>query len=413
MSGLDRISIHGYRAARDVEFTPGPICALVGEASSGKSTVLTAIWSLLEAAAPVPTSEDVSYGGARIHIEADIGEGATIFLDARPPGTLNLNREAAPPTLFLPAYLRGTTVVAPTTAPEAAVAAALLRPADVPGPWGGGDGGLAIVSGIERLYESGIAGLVLLIEEPELYLSPQAQRRLERVLRTLTENGNQVLYSTHAPAFLSVDRLDELALVRHDPGEGTRLSQPKPLPEDQSFRALAEFDNERAELFLARVALLVEGRTEKLAFPFVFGALGYDVDREGVAVIECGGKSNIPLFARVCNECAIPYVIVHDRDAPRGQAPNESERNVNAAIQAVAGRARTIVLVPDFEGILGVKKRSRKPERAWRSLSERNGKMPTALVRAVERVVAVARSQSEGDVPAAPPRAHGDVPVGL
>jgi len=40
---LDRVRIHGFRAARDVTFAPGPLCALVGEAASGKSTVLTAI----------------------------------------------------------------------------------------------------------------------------------------------------------------------------------------------------------------------------------------------------------------------------------------------------------------------------------------------------------------------------------
>ena len=56
---LRRVSIHGYRAARELELTPGSVCALVGEASSGKSTVLTAIWTLLEAAAPPPTIDDV------------------------------------------------------------------------------------------------------------------------------------------------------------------------------------------------------------------------------------------------------------------------------------------------------------------------------------------------------------------
>jgi len=49
---LKRISMQGYRAAHDLEFEPASVCALVGEASSGKSTVLTGIWSLLEAAAP-------------------------------------------------------------------------------------------------------------------------------------------------------------------------------------------------------------------------------------------------------------------------------------------------------------------------------------------------------------------------
>ena len=59
---LKSICIQGYRTARELEFQPGSLMALVGEASSGKSTVLTAIWTLLEAAAPPPTIEDILQG---------------------------------------------------------------------------------------------------------------------------------------------------------------------------------------------------------------------------------------------------------------------------------------------------------------------------------------------------------------
>ena len=99
MALIERVTINGFRGARDVVLEPGPVCALVGESSSGKSTVLSAIWTLLEAAAPMPTGADVSRGHSRVHVEAVTGE-RTLFLDARPPDTLNLNREGAPPGLF-------------------------------------------------------------------------------------------------------------------------------------------------------------------------------------------------------------------------------------------------------------------------------------------------------------------------
>src|SRR5207342_1895975 len=129
MAPLRRVSIQGYRAARELELTPGSVCALVGEASSGKSTVLTAIWTLLEAAAPPPTIDDVAHdaAGGRIKLEADIPK-STIFLDAKPPDTLNLNRAGAPPVLFLPANLRSRTMVAPATGRGAAEVAELLQP---------------------------------------------------------------------------------------------------------------------------------------------------------------------------------------------------------------------------------------------------------------------------------------------
>jgi CRISPR-associated exonuclease Cas4 len=247
---------------------------------------------------------------------------------------------------------------------------------------------------MERVLAAGLRRFVLLIEEPELYLSPHAQRHLYRVLRDLAQSGNQILYSTHAPVFLSVDRLEELALVRHTSDVGTTLFQPDPLPEAESFRALSEFDSDRAELFLARAALLVEGRTEKLTFPLVFEALDVEADKEGIIVLECGGKGNMPLFARICNACGIPYVIVHDRDAPAGSRPVESELIVNRQIQDVAGRRRTVVLVPDFEAVSGVnaRGRSRKPHRAYRRYTGNNGDVPEPLKQAVDKVVRAART---------------------
>ena len=393
MGALARISIQGYRAARELELAPGALCALVGEASSGKSTVLTAIWTLLEAAAPPPTIEVVSQETAhgRIHLEADVAAG-TIFLDARPPDTLNLNRAGAPPVLFLPANLRSRTMVAPATGRGAAAVAELLRPPSAEHHWAATDGGLGLVTGMEKLLGSHLRQFVLLIEEPELYLSPHSQRHLYRILRMLAQRGNQILYSTHAPVFLSVDRLEELALVRHASGHGTTLFQPQPLAETETFRALSEFDSDRAELFLARCALLVEGRTEKMTFPLVFEALGVDLDKEGILVLECGGKGNMPLFARICNACGVPYVVVHDRDAPKGTRPVESEHVVNRQIREVAGSRRTVVLTPDFEAVSGVRarNRARKPQKAWHRYRG-TGQVPEPLKVAVEKVLRAAQ----------------------
>ena len=84
MPPLKWISIQGYRDARELKFEPGPMSALVGEASSGKSTVLTGVWTLLEAAAPPPTIDDVRRGASgRIHIEAETERGARGFGSSR------------------------------------------------------------------------------------------------------------------------------------------------------------------------------------------------------------------------------------------------------------------------------------------------------------------------------------------
>jgi hypothetical protein len=384
MTLIERVTINGFRGARDVMLAPGPLSALAGESSSGKSTVLSAIWTLLEASAPMPIGEDVSRGHTRVRLEATVGDHS-LFLDARPPATLNLNRDGAPPCLFFPANLRPTALLAPTDG-RAKQAVALAMSHD------GNDGGLSLIRSIAALVEARTRGVVVLIEEPELYLSPPAQRHLHRLLRQLAVRGrNQVLYSTHSPVFLGIDRLDELVLVRHDERSGTRLLQPEALSKRQVFRLLAELDSERAEMFLSRAVLLVEGRTEKFALPFIFEALGYDADREAITVVDCAGKGNISLFAEICNACRIPYVVLHDRDAPRGQAPAQAEQIANETILRVAGRKRTVMLIPDFEAVTGLPARRGKPEAAWRRFRSGNGDVPGPLAQAVERVVAAAR----------------------
>jgi hypothetical protein len=132
----------------------------------------------------------------------------------------------------------------------------------------------AALDAFEGRVAAGLRTTVVSADEPELHLRPQAQRWFARLLHRAAEQGNQVVYGTRSPAFLNVARLHELVYVeRRTPG-GTTALRPPTLTADEDFRVLSEFDAERAELLLARAALLVEGETEKLALPFVFAALG-------------------------------------------------------------------------------------------------------------------------------------------
>ena len=237
---------------------------------------------------------------------------------------------------------------------------------------------------------------MLLIEEPELYLRPQAQRYLYRLLREFSLAGNQVIYSTHSPAFLNVTRMDELVFVERLPVTGTHVHQPKPVSADEDFRVMTEFDAARSELFLAQAAVLVEGLTEKLVLPFVFAALGHDVDREAISIDECGGKPNIPLFARICKATGLPFVVVHDSDRKTSGRLVPAERALNALIAETAGEQRVIVLDPDFEAVAGLAGRRRKPEHAWREFAERAAdEMPAQLVRVAELTLSSVRPATD------------------
>ena len=383
---LAEVRIRGFRSAADVTIEPGPITALVGEARSGKSNVLRAVRALLDPGVPPRPADVRRDGGPAIVVEASLEDGRRLVLDARPPDVVRAERDGSPPVVFLPAGARGGTLIG-TGEPDGAAAPALelFREALADAERDGSDAASAgaLVTAVEACCAGDVEGVVLLIEEPELFLRPQTQRYLYRRLRAFAAAGNQILYSTHAPALLNVARLEELALVERDPGGATRVVRPQPLESEEAFRVVSEFDAERSELFLARSAILVEGRTEKLVLPSVFAALGHDADREGVSVVECGGKSNIPVFARICQACGIPFVVVHDRDAEPGKEPIPAEVALNALIAEAAGAERTVVLEPDFEAVAGLRGQSNKPERAWNHFSTPGVDVPEPLARAV------------------------------
>ena len=229
----------------------------------------------------------------------------------------------------------------------------------------------AVVVAIFRTYaELKKAGAIFAIEEPEVYLHPQKARFFKSVLLKLAESGNQVFVTTHSPVFVDISKPESVALVRRINSEGTKVLQPESVelaPDDRSqLRLLTEFDSQRSELFFARKIVLVEGVCEKLIVPMVFGALGVDINRQGISVIECGGKTKIKLFARVANALKIPYMAIIDHDIreidedwsdkrKQDELRRNSEHNRwNSEIEAIVPNGQLFYLVPNLEGVSGL-----------------------------------------------------------
>jgi hypothetical protein len=385
--GVTRVEVSGFRTAHDVAFSPGPLCALVGEAEAGKSNLLAAIRAVVDPAAAPLTAADTTEGGqGEVSIRVRLADGSEAALEGNPGRNEVTGGASAPPTLFLPAEERAGALLAAWTPTRRGPAAEAFERALAPQSASTlAARAHAVVRAVESCSSRGLGGLLVLIEEPELYLRPQAQRYLYRLLREFSLAGNQVIYSTHSPAFLNVARMDELVFVERFPVTGTHALQPKPASAADDFRVMTEFDAARGELFLAHAVVLVEGLTEKLVLPFVFAALGHDVDREAISIVECGGKPNIPLFARICKATGIPFVVVHDSDRKTSGRLAPAEQALNALIADTAGEERVIVLDPDFEAVAGLAGHHHKPEHAWREFAERPAaEMPPQLVRVAE-----------------------------
>lgn len=185
--------------------------------------------------------------------------------------------------------------------------------------------------------------LILAIEEPELYQHPSRQRHFASVLANLAsgsrsgETSNiQVVYTTHSPLFVGLERSDEIRVVRK-----TREDQQQPKDTrirhttlDSVASQLAEIAGRPGEFtavslrprlqavmtpvvnegFFADVVVLVEGDTDRSAILGTAGSMGHDFDAEGIAVVPCGGKQELDRPFVIFRNLGIPTYVVWDGD---------------------------------------------------------------------------------------------------
>jgi predicted ATP-dependent endonuclease of OLD family len=363
-SRLALVSTRSLPGLPDVDVALEPVTALIGPRATGKSRLLWAIsWLLSGEPSLGPVDSDMSVTAI---IESDSGRRSiSRGRGATPPADM-------PATRFLAARDR-----LPSAAQDVA---------------GMTDAALAeqmLADMADRVRRSS-AGELLLIEEPELMLTPQQQRRLYGLLR-IHATRNQVIYSTRSPALL--DAVHHHEIVRLDyTSAGLVVSRAgaEILSIDERFRLQAEFDHERTEMFFATAVVLVEGQTERQTLPVIFRSLGHDPDALGISIVEVGGKGNLVLVARVLGELRIPHVIIHDSD--RGH-PGAAE---NAVIRRNAGDAPVIELDPDFEGVAGIHSHEDKVLHAWRRFAgAAPERIPEPFQRIVNTTVRLAREASQ------------------
>ncbi|MCI5166709.1 MAG: hypothetical protein D3903_11590 [Candidatus Electrothrix sp. GM3_4] len=200
-----------------------------------------------------------------------------------------------------------------------------------------------------------------IIEEPELYLHPQAQRALFDSLVSLSESKKQVLLCTHASALIDVEKYSSICIVKKDnDAEGTKICQFTGElfvgDSKKSFNLSYWLNPDRSELFFAKKVVLVEGPTEKTIIPLL--AKKMDIFKYEITIVDCGSKTAIPLYARLLNKFSIPYVAVYDQDHQAHkdrQALNAANRDTHLVeVEINADLGKSIVFFNDIEEELGL-----------------------------------------------------------
>jgi putative ATP-dependent endonuclease of OLD family len=195
----------------------------------------------------------------------------------------------------------------------------------------------AITIAILRAYsEIKIGGCnPIFIDEPELFLHPQAQRNFYKLLRKLAEeNEIQIFYTSHSPYLLSMENFNEVFVVRRSPQKGTyvRNAAIRSFAEDLRIREGICSDDATLKLhyknayeqtadslsalegFFARKVILIEGESEALVVPYFFEKIGFDYVKEKITIVKCGGKNELDRFYRLYSEFGIPCYVLFDGD---------------------------------------------------------------------------------------------------
>lgn len=169
---------------------------------------------------------------------------------------------------------------------------------------------------------------ILMIEEPELYMHPQMERKMQDALYSIARDGDfQVICTTHSPVFLDMaDKHRSIVILEKDRDRIVKKQVDEEIFEGVGFqeqkdrlRMILSFDPTVNELFFARRVVLVEGDSEIAAFREAAKLL--DIDKHKVkdtTLINCRGKRTMPAFIRVLNHFDKEFFVIHDKDGENG-----------------------------------------------------------------------------------------------
>jgi hypothetical protein len=206
--------------------------------------------------------------------------------------------------------------------------------------------------------ETTLPNLILGIEEPELYQHPNRQRRLSRVFDQQAQGrikgvaqSTQVLYATHSPLFMDIERFHTVRLLRkHPPADGgpkrtvvfqATLDDIAAIIESANNKPPGTYSGDTLrprlhtlmtpwvnEGFFAGVAVLVEGEDDRAAILGMARAKGYDLDALEISVIPCMGKNNLDRPTAIFRQLQIPVYVVWDGDFGESDAKPEANHRL-------------------------------------------------------------------------------------
>ena len=205
---------------------------------------------------------------------------------------------------------------------------------------------------------------ILLIDEPEICLHPNAIREACKVLYDLPTLGNwQVMVTTHSPIFIDFSR-DNTTIVRVERNiegnvEGSTIFRPDKanLDDDDktNLKLLNICDPYVAEFLFGGKVIIVEGDTEYTAFNYIRSK--FPEKYKDLHILRARGKATIVSLVKILNHFGTSYSVLHDSDMPMtkaGDKKNPAWGNNPNILESILSKpegtkVRLLASLPNFE----------------------------------------------------------------
>lgn len=174
---------------------------------------------------------------------------------------------------------------------------------------------------LKRAAQNHHTTTLLLIDEPELYLHPQAIEIIRDALKILSSQGYQVIFSTHSAMMVTHEDVANAILIRKNALRGTyrRQTLKAAIPivtqdAPSQLQLMFSLSNSSNILFSERV-ILTEGITELRILPKIFEKVtGQSLGIYKYALVRQGGVASTRKSMLVLNAMDLPTKAIVDLD---------------------------------------------------------------------------------------------------
>lgn len=157
--------------------------------------------------------------------------------------------------------------------------------------------------------------IVILIEEPERMLHPQAQRDFIRLLKQFVSGNPTITFfiTTHSPSIVMADRLANVLLVRKS-SDGKSYIEPK--PHANNWKTLRDdlgmFPSD--SMLIGDITIIVEGACEQVYIPELLAKF-CDFNIDIYNFVNAQGVANIVYYTKILKNLRTHVIALFDNDS--------------------------------------------------------------------------------------------------